>query len=165
MTEPQSTATKTDNLILFQSRLPDIDSGSGWTVVRGFSLSEFILAMLDNFGELLETLLVGAFKEEGRGAQRHMILDMHQDGIRSPALERRQGSTYVENPDVDVVGMYCIRENPECVTLIQSLDTGVIDEVVLRSGEALLFDNRRVNHGRVGPVGARVLFRMWMSRA
>lgn len=133
-----------------------------WYIVRHFSLEKFILSML-SFGCPIETLLVGAFKKEGRGAQRDMELDMHQDGIYSSALEKRQGTTYVENPNVDIVGMYCIRGNSNCSTIIEELGSGEISGVVLNSGEALILNNRRVLHGRKGPVGDRVLFRMWLQ--
>ena len=118
--------------------LPNIDEHP-WHVVRGFDLGAFVLAMIDTFGRPVETLLVGAFNDEG-----------------------------VENPDVDVVGMYCLRENRECVTRIVRTDVGpgaTTHEVVLGTGSALLFDNRRVRHGRVGPVGDRVLMRVWMTRS
>ena len=147
--------------------LPNIDEHP-WHVVWGFDLGEFVLAMLDTFGRPVETMLVGAFNDEGRGAQRDMELDMHQDGIRDPALAARQGGSYVENPDVDVVGMYCLRDNPECVTRVVRTDVGpapTVHRVVLGTGEALLFDNRRVRHARVGPVGDRVLMRVWMTRS
>ena len=153
----------TDKTMSDSTLLPDFDVRP-WYVARDLSLSEFVLATIDSFGAPVETLLVGAFRDEGRGAQRDMELDMHQDGVRSSDLARRQGGTYVENPDVDVVGMYCVRGNPECVTLVEEIDSGVVHRVILAAGEAILFDNHRVRHGREGPVGDRVLLRIWIKR-
>lgn len=135
-----------------------------WCLINNLSLSGFVLSMLDRFGTPVETLLVGAFHNEGRGAQRDMELDMHQDGIRDPTLARRQGGSYVEHPDVDIVGFYCLREDKDCTTFVQEIGGDTIHSIKLKTGGALILDNRRVRHGRKGEVNDRVLFRIWMTR-
>ncbi len=134
-----------------------------WYVLTDYSMRAFVLGMLA-LGNPVETLLVGAFYKEGRSAQRDMPLVMHQDGVRNEQLERDQGVPYVENPDVDFVGMYCLRGKPETVTYLRVLGEIQMHEIVLETGQGLVWDNRRVEHGRSGPVGNRVIQRMWIKK-
>lgn len=138
-------------------------NGQPWCLVWDLSLNEFVLSMLETFGRPIETLLVGAFYDEGRAAQRDIDVDLHHDGVYSEAVAKTQGGTYIEAKDVRVVGFYCLVENTTCTTLVQEVKSGEIHHTVLRANEALILDNRRVKHARIGPVGNRVLFRMWMD--
>ncbi len=127
------------------------------------TLDRFILGML-KLGKPVETLLVGAFNTEGRGAQRDMNLVLHRDGEYDEQLAKDQGDMYVEHScGVDYVGFYCIKESLDCNTIIQVDGEEEFHEVIQRKGEALIFDNRKIKHGRVGPVGDRLLLRMWIE--
>ena len=127
------------------------------------SLEAFIFGML-TLGKPIETLLVGAFNDSGRGAQRDMDLVLHRDGEYDEQLAKDQGDMYVEHPGgVDFVGFYCLRDNPLCWTLVQENGHDTVHAMVLKKGEALVLDNRRVKHARSGPVGDRLLFRIWIK--
>ena len=130
---------------------------SPWYVWDG-PLEEFLLGML-SLGKPLEMSLVGVFDHEGRGSRRDIDLPLHRDGEYSQALAEKQGGLYVENSSIDIVGMYCLRAGSEpCWTLVDDA------EVNLQRGQALIFDNKRVLHGRRGPVGDRLLLRVWVQR-
>jgi Taurine catabolism dioxygenase TauD, TfdA family len=122
-------------------------------------LDEFILGMLE-LGTPLETSIVGVFDTEGRGSRRDIDLPLHQDGVYSEALAKAQGGTYVAKEGIDIVGLYCIRGGDDsCVTIVDD------QEIVLQAGEALVFDNHQVLHGRRGSVGERILLRVWINVA
>lgn len=128
-------------------------------VVSDCSLEQFILGML-SLGKPMELSLVGVFDQEGRGSRRELDLPLHRDGEYSQALADAQGGTYVERPGIDIVGLYCIRSGSgQCLTLVDDA------EIELQSRQALVFDNHKVLHGRRGPVGERLLLRMWVSCA
>lgn len=126
------------------------------------SLDEFIIGML-SLGKPLETSIVGVFDDSTRGSRRDMDLPLHRDGEYSEELAKAQGGDYVEFPGIDVVGLYCIRQGETpCYTL---LDDGINGfDLDLKTGEGLVFDNRRLLHGRRGLVGNRLLMRMWIER-
>ena len=135
-------------------------------------MEEFSLGML-RFGIPVESVFVGAYDDHARGARRDMELPYHRDGEYSRRLALQQGNHYVEIPDVTLVGFYCLVDNPATETLLIATeapadsvrDDAVPDETVrLRKGQALVFDNKRVVHARRGPVGDRVLFRIWVTR-
>jgi len=129
------------------------------------SLEEFVFGML-TLGKPVETFLVGAFSDTGRGAQRDMGLVMHRDGEYDAQLAKDQGGMYVEHPGgVDIVGFYCLRDNPLCETLVKYSASAIVHSIVLKKGEALILDNRRVQHARSGPVGDRLLLRIWITEA
>ncbi len=137
-----------------------------WYVAR-MTADEFLLGMI-SLGTPLETSLVGAFDGDGpgRASRRDVDLPPHQDGVRSDALAAVQGGVYVERRGVDYVGLYCLRDGSvPCYTTLFDLDGLPITEVNLRQGEALIFDNRKLLHGRRGPVGERVLIRAWVSES
>ncbi len=128
-------------------------------IIADISLDEFILGML-TLGTPLELALVGVFdtKSDVRGSRRDIELPLHQDGKYSQKLAEAQGGTYVEAKDIDIVGLYCLRDGEEpCYTLIG--DT----EINLESNQALILDNNKIMHGRKGPVGNRILVRMWLK--
>lgn len=130
---------------------------SPWYVVES-TLEEFILGML-SLGYPLEVSLVGNFDTEGRGSRRDIDLPLHRDGEYSQKLAEAQGGTYVEKADIHVVGLYCIREGSgSCKTLVDDA------EIELKKGQALVFDNQKVLHGRKGSVGERILLRFWVRK-
>jgi|SRR5436309_12106554 len=123
------------------------------------TLEEFILIML-TLGEPLEISLVGNFDKTRRGSRRDIELPLHRDGQYSEELAKAQGGFYIENKNIDIVGLYCIRNDPlvKCITLVGDA------EVELQKGQALIFNNKKVLHGRKGQVGERLLLRFWIKK-
>lgn len=122
------------------------------------SLDEFVLGML-SLGTPIEMSLVGVFDTEGRGSRRDIDLPLHQDGKYSKELADVQGGYYVEKPDIDIVGLYCIKEgSTPCYTIVNN------QKIDLKQNQVLVFDNNKVMHGRKGQVGDRILVRMWVKR-
>lgn len=141
-----------------------------WEVKR-MTVEEFLVGMC-SLGTPQEIQMVGAFARPDddtvRTAHRDVDLPLHRDGIYTKAIADMQGGKYVERPNVDVIGMYCVRENSlsaePCYTTISYDGEHVTNEVALRAGEALIMDNRWW-HGRRGPVGDRLLIRFWVTRS
>jgi hypothetical protein len=85
--------------------------------------------------------------------------------VFTQAIADMQQGTYVEKPNVDIVGMYCVRANDApCYTTVSEDGERVVAEVDLKAGQALIMDNR-LWHGRRGAVGKRLLIRFWVSAA
>lgn len=150
-----------------EARQPQVmERPAPWYIVP-MTADEFLIGML-SLGRPLEVSLVGAFdpvqQAQGRGSRRDIDLPLHRDGVYSAGLADVQGGTYVERPGIDVVGLYCLRDGSEpCVTTLSLDGQHVAEAVNLRAGEALIFDNAALWHGRRGPVGERVLIRMWVG--
>lgn len=137
-----------------------------WYVQQSLTADEFLLAML-SLGTPLDVSLVGAFDDPGtpgRGSRRDVDLPLHQDGVFSAELAAVQGGVYVEREGIDYVGLYCLRAgDAPCYTTLGDEKKRPITEIDLKRGQALIFDNRRLTHGRNGPVGDRVLIRVWVA--
>ena len=88
----------------------------------------------------------------------------------------------VEMPKIDIVGLHCFREGKEkCVTTISVMPGGLhvpessggpdgfqpgpIEEIELKVGQSLVWDNNRCMHGRRGVVGDRLALRLWLENA
>lgn len=133
------------------------------------SPDEFLTGMAD-IGMPQEMSLVGSFAADPddptiRTAHRDTDLPYHRDGIYTEAIAAMQAGTYVERPNVDVVGMYCLRDNElaaACTTVMSFDGSTPYTRITLRPGQALIWDNR-VWHGREGPVGSRLLVRFWTT--
>src|SRR4051812_2666338 len=83
--------------------------------VERMTADDFILGMLA-LGTPIEMSVVGSFDDAataGRGSRRDMDLPLHRDGVYSAKLAEAQGGHYVERPNIDVVGLYCVREGGE----------------------------------------------------
>lgn len=137
-----------------------------WSVSR-MSIEEFLIGM-SSLGKAQEIQMVGTFgavdDASVRTAHRDVDLPFHRDGIYTKALAEMQAGSYVEKPNVDIVGLYCIRDNDEpCYTTISADGITQIAEVNLTAGEALIMDNR-LWHGRRGQVGKRLLIRFWTTK-
>ncbi len=138
-----------------------------WFTWEG-SLSNFLLSLLD-LGTPIETSLVGVFDKEevGRGSRRDMDLPLHRDGVFSQALADAQGGFYVEKPGIDIVGLYCLRGSSrgQCMTILKKEDNpNEFLRIELQPGQGLVFDNTKLLHGRRGPVGERILMRVWLKK-
>lgn len=135
-----------------------------WQVLD-LSVEAFLIAMSE-LGTPQEIQMVGAFADPDdstvRTAHRDVDLPFHRDGIYTQALADMQGGMYVEKPDVDVIGMYCVRYDTPCHTTISDDGVNQIAAVDLQAGQALIMDNR-LSHGRRGPVGKRLLIRFWTT--
>ena len=121
-----------------------------WALVDKLTADTFILKMLE-FGTPIETSVVGVFDESGRGSRRDIPLPMHRDGDYSTDYKGK----------IDIVGLYCIREGT-AKTLIEC--RGETIEVVLKTVQAIIFDNKICRHAREGSVGDRLLMRLWISK-
>lgn len=152
-----------------------------WQVVE-MSATDFLIDMAD-IGTPQQLNLVGSFADpddqSARTAHRDTDLPWHRDGIRSQAIADMQGGNYIEAPNVDLVGMYCLRDNTDdsgmhlpCYTVLAEAAPDadpyddsqftIVVEVDLHPGEALLWDNR-LWHRRHGAVGQRRLVRFWTT--
>lgn len=136
-------------------------------LVQKLSLEEFLIGMTE-LGTPQEIQIVGSFAKSDdtsvRTAHRDVDLPLHRDGIYTKAIADMQNGFYIERPNVDIIGMYCLRANDEqCYTTISEDGVNIIHEVNLKAGEALIMDNK-LWHGRRGPVGKRLLIRFWTTR-
>jgi hypothetical protein len=171
-----------------------IDISKPWQVLT-LPAEDFLIGMSD-IGTPQQMSMVGSFAADPddptvRTAHRDKDLPWHRDGIRSQAIADMQGGNYIEAPNVDLVGMYCLRDNTQ-ITKTDGLTTGkgvsvehlpcytvlaeappdadpyddsqfkIVAEVDLYPGQALLWDNR-LWHRRHGAVGTRLLVRFWTT--
>ena len=119
-------------------------------LLDNLTATEFIIRMLE-MGNPIETSLVGVFDDEGRGSRRDIPLPLHRDGDYSTNYKNK----------IDIVGLYCVKEG-EARTLIEH--DNVLLKFKLKKGQALIFDNKVVRHGREGEVKDRLLMRIWISK-
>lgn len=147
----------------------DIDLSQPWQVVE-MTTDQFLLTMAE-LGHSQELTLVGSFEEPDdetkRTAHRDIPLPFHRDGIYTDSIAALQGGMYVTRPNVDLVGMICVRDNDgkPCTTILSEDKQGenVIAEVSLKPGQALIWDNRLWHARGEEPVGRRVLIRFWIT--
>lgn len=154
----------------------DVDLTLPWQVLD-LTVEDFLVTM-SGLGTPQEIQMVGAFAADPddptvRTAHRDTDLPPHRDGIYTRAIADMQGGMYVERPNVDIVGMYCVRDNrnPEpypahipCHTVFYGDEAGtdVLGEVDLHAGQAVIWRNT-LWHGRRGAVGTRLLIRFWVT--
>lgn len=136
--------------------------------VKQLSIEEFLIGM-SGLGTPQEIQMVGSFAKTNdetiRTAHRDVNLPLHRDGVYTKAIADMQQGRYVEKPNVDIIGMYCVRANAEpCYTTVSEDGQTIIAEIDLKSGEALIMDNR-LWHGRHGSVGNRLLIRFWVTKS
>jgi hypothetical protein len=136
--------------------------------VKDLPIEDFLIGMT-SLGTPQEIQMVGSFARAGdetvRTAHRDVDLPFHRDGIYTQAIADMQGGRYVEKPNVDIIGMYCVRANDApCFTTISDDGIHEIAAVDLKAGQALIMDNR-LWHGRRGAVGRRLLIRFWVTRS
>jgi hypothetical protein len=130
------------------------------------TVEEFLIGM-SSLGPVPELSMVGSFAKPDdqtvRTAHRDVDLPLHRDGVFTQSIADMQGGNYIAKPGVDVVGMYCVRDNKApCYTTLSADGENIDAEVDLRAGQALIWDNR-LSHGRRGAVGQRLLIRFWSS--
>lgn len=157
----------------------NVDPNKPWQVLE-LTAEDFLIGMSD-IGTPQQMSMVGSFADPNdqtvRTAHRDADLPWHRDGIRSQAIADMQGGDYIEAPNVDIVGMHCLRDNYNighlsCWTILAEAAPDAdpyddsqftpVTEVDLRPGQALVWDNR-LWHRRDGAVGTRLLVRFWTT--
>lgn len=121
-------------------------------VYENITADNFILEML-KLGKPIETSLVGVFDNEGRGSRRDVDLPFHRDGDYSKEISSKHS--------IDYVGLYCIKGG-ESKTLLEVEGKEV--ELTLKQGQAIIMNNKNIRHARKGPVGDRLLLRIWIEK-
>ena len=121
-------------------------------VYENITADNFILEML-KLGKPIETSLVGVFDNEGRGSRRDVDLPFHRDGDYSKEIASKHS--------IDYVGLYCIKGG-ESKTLLEVEGKEV--ELTLKQGQAIIMNNKNIRHARKGPVGDRLLLRIWIEK-
>jgi hypothetical protein len=121
-------------------------------VYENITADNFILEML-KLGKPIETSLVGVFDNEGRGSRRDVDLPFHRDGDYSKEIASKHS--------IDYVGLYCIKDG-ESKTLLEVEGKEV--ELTLKQGQAIIMNNKNIRHARKGPVGDRLLLRIWIEK-
>ena len=117
------------------------------------TLEEFIKEML-SYGRPVELSLIGNFDKEGRGSRRDVDLDWHRDG----------DYTKDKAESIDIVGLYCLTPG-DTKTMIKDTHFENLLEITLKRGQSIIFDNKRCVHARKGPIGDRLLVRMWVEKS
>lgn len=137
--------------------------------VKKLTIEEFLVGMSE-LGTPQEIQMVGSFARADdasvRTAHRDVDLPLHRDGIYTKAIADMQQGKYVERPNVDIIGMYCVRESGlgQCYTTVSEDGEKIVAEINLKAGECLIMDNRWW-HGRRGAVGKRLLIRFWVTKS
>jgi hypothetical protein len=121
-------------------------------IYENITADNFILEML-KLGKPIETSLVGVFDNEGRGSRRDVDLPFHRDGDYSKEIAAKH--------NIDYVGLYCI-VGGESKTLLEVEGKEV--ELTLKQGQAIIMNNKNIRHARKGPVGDRLLLRIWIEK-
>ena len=121
-------------------------------VYENITADNFILEML-KLGKPIETSLVGVFDNEGRGSRRDIDLPFHRDGDYSKEIASKHS--------IDYVGLYCVKGG-ESKTLLEVEGKEV--ELTLKQGQAIIMNNKNIRHARKGPVGDRLLLRIWIEK-
>lgn len=144
-----------------------IDISQPWQVFN-MSVEDFLIEM-SSLGTPQEIQMVGSFADPNdttvRTAHRDVDLPPHRDGIYTQAIADMQGGMYVERPNVDIVGMYCVRANDRpCFTMFYGDEAGtdLLGVENLKAGQAVVWRNT-IWHGRKGAVGKRLLIRFWTT--
>jgi len=123
-----------------------------YKLVEDTTADQFIIDML-KLGKPIETSLVGVFDSEGRGSRRDVDLPLHRDGDYSKDIAAKHS--------IDYVGLYCIKGG-ESKTILEV--DGQEIELTLKERQAIIMNNKNVRHARKGPVGDRLLLRVWIEK-
>jgi len=122
-----------------------------YKLVEDTTADQFIIDML-KLGKPIETSLVGVFDSEGRGSRRDVDLPLHRDGDYSKDIAAKHS--------IDYVGLYCIKGG-ESKTILEV--DGQEIELTLKERQAIIMNNKNIRHARKGPVGDRLLLRVWIE--
>jgi hypothetical protein len=145
--------SKSSAMSLFNNRsIPKVGTAKQPWIVYSGTADDFLLKMLE-YGKPIETSLVGVFDDRGRGSRRDVPLPFHRDGDYSKDMAAKH--------NIDVVGLYCIRDGGNVETLIKYDDN--VYRFQLCQGQGIIFDNHAVLHAREGAVADRLLLRVWIE--
>ena len=129
-----------------------------WELKQFPNADEFLKYVL-TLGKPTEVSIVGAFGKEGRGSTQDMDLPLHHDGDYSARKAAEKGLTF--DKKIDIVAIYCLKEG-SAVTNVEWYDNRGC--IILKTGQALILDNKICKHGRTGTVGDRLLLRVWIEK-
>lgn len=129
-----------------------------WELIDFPNADEFLKYVI-TLGKPTEVSIVGAFGKEGRGSTQDMDLPLHHDGDYSARKAAEKGLTF--DKKIDIVALYCLKEGNSITNLEWYDNRGCI---TLKTGQALILDNKICKHGRTGAVGDRLLLRVWIEK-
>jgi hypothetical protein len=129
-----------------------------WKLIPSTNADEFLKYVL-TLGKPTEVSIVGAYNNEGRGSTQDMDLPLHYDGDYSARKAAEKGLTF--DKKIDILALYCIKSGDTVTNLEWN---GNHASIVLKTGQALIIDNKHCKHGRTGAVGDRLLLRVWIER-
>lgn len=129
-----------------------------WELMDFPNADEFLKYVI-TLGKPTEVSIVGAFGKEGRGSTQDMDLPLHHDGDYSARKAAEKGLTF--DKKIDIVALYCLKEGNSITNLEWYGNRGCI---ILKTGQALILDNKICKHGRTGAVGDRLLLRVWIEK-
>ena len=136
----------------------DVGKEYPWYLINGTNADTFIKNVL-RFGKPTEVSIVAAFETDGRGSTQDIDLPLHHDGDYSARKAAEKGLTF--DKKIDILALYCVRGGGAITRLEWE---GNHANIILEEGQALIIDNKICRHGRVGPVGDRILLRAWIER-
>jgi len=129
-----------------------------WILIDHTNADDFLKEVL-KLGKPTEVSIVGAFGKEGRGSMQDMDLPLHFDGEYSARKAAEKGLSFDKN--IDILALYCLKSG-ESQTLLEW--NGNHTSITLKTGQALIIDNKICRHGRKGAVGDRLLLRVWIEK-
>ena len=129
-----------------------------WILIDDTNADNFLKEVL-KLGKPTEVSIVGAFGKEGRGSTQDMDLPLHFDGEYSARKAAEKGLPF--DKKIDILALYCIKGG-ESKTLLEW--DGNHTSITLKTGQALIIDNKICRHGRKGVVGDRILLRVWIEK-
>jgi len=129
-----------------------------WTFIENTNADEFLKEIV-KLGKPTEITVVGVFGNQGRGSTQDMELPLHHDGDYSARKAAEKGLTF--DKKIDILALYCLKGGDTITTLEWN---GNYKEVCLKTGQALIVDNKLCRHGRKGIVGDRLLLRAWIEK-
>ena len=129
-----------------------------WIFIENTNSDDFLKEVL-KLGKPTEVSVVGVFGKDGRGSTQDMDLPLHFDGDYSARKAAEKGLTF--DKKIDILAIYCLNGGDTITTL--EWDKGY-EEIVFKTGQALILDNHLCRHGRRGAVGDRLLLRVWIEK-
>lgn len=135
-----------------------------WKLIDNTNADDFLKYVL-TLGKPTEVSIVGVFGNEGRGSTQDMDLPLHYDGDYSARKAAEKGLTF--DKKIDILALYCLKQGT-AITALEWIDedTGSVNnaDIVLKTGQGLIIDNKLCKHGRKGSVGDRLLLRVWIEK-
>lgn len=141
-----------------------VSAENPWELIQSTTADEFLKYVLA-LGKPSEVSIIGAYNKEGRGSTQDMDLPLHYDGDYSARKAAEKGLTF--DKKIDILALYCLKGG-DTATNLEWFDGDArsfyTTSIVLKTGQALIVDNKHCKHGRTGAVGDRLLLRVWIER-